>query len=149
MPAPRVAHLPPTDLSAREDGHRAPQKPRGRTQPSAGRGRTSKKQVKWQQQRIREGRCPHCGQPCAPYYECEERRAAKRARYVTKGGGSRWPRPTRRTQASTAPAPTPKKRQPVGRRGQVPVPVEGPDGVLRYGPGYLGWERGSPWLVES
>jgi hypothetical protein len=23
------------------------------------------------------GNCPHCGQPCAPYYECAERRAYK------------------------------------------------------------------------
>lgn len=26
-------------------------------------------------------RCPHCGKPCGPYYECEERRAYKRQRY--------------------------------------------------------------------
>ena len=25
------------------------------------------------------GRCPHCGEPCAPYYECAERRAYKNA----------------------------------------------------------------------
>jgi hypothetical protein len=26
-----------------------------------------------------KGCCPHCGKPCAPYYECEERRAYKMA----------------------------------------------------------------------
>jgi hypothetical protein len=27
----------------------------------------------------KEGRCPHCGKPCAPFFECEERRAYKNA----------------------------------------------------------------------
>ncbi len=27
------------------------------------------------------GRCPHCGKPCAPYYECATRRFQKRLRY--------------------------------------------------------------------
>lgn len=34
----------------------------------------------------REGRCPHCGKPCAPYFECAERRAYK-SRYL-KGKSS-------------------------------------------------------------
>jgi len=29
-------------------------------------------------------RCPHCGKPCAPYSECEERRAYKRTRNEIK-----------------------------------------------------------------
>lgn len=35
---------------------------------------------KWARYRhrlIADGRCPHCGQPCAPYYECEYRRFYK------------------------------------------------------------------------
>lgn len=31
---------------------------------------------------VQEGRCPHCGKPCAPYYECDDRRAQKRILYV-------------------------------------------------------------------
>lgn len=30
---------------------------------------------------IRSGRCPHCGRPCRPYYECAARRRYKRIRY--------------------------------------------------------------------
>lgn len=30
------------------------------------------------------GACWHCNKPCAPYYECEERRAAARERYHAK-----------------------------------------------------------------
>jgi hypothetical protein len=26
---------------------------------------------------VSEGRCPHCGKPCAPFYECAERRGKK------------------------------------------------------------------------
>jgi len=41
---------------------------------------------KWQRYRVKlvaAGRCPHCGKPCAPYRECEERRQ-KKAEYVKK-----------------------------------------------------------------
>lgn len=35
---------------------------------------------------LMEGRCPHCGKPCAPYSECQERRAKKRLfGYLAKG----------------------------------------------------------------
>lgn len=36
------------------------------------------KYQRYRQKCISEGRCPHCGKPCAPYYECEERREYKR-----------------------------------------------------------------------
>jgi len=36
-----------------------------------------------------EGRCPHCGKPCAPYKQCEERREYERARAVD-GRARRW-----------------------------------------------------------
>ncbi len=29
---------------------------------------------RWRQKQIKAGRCPHCGKPCAPFYECDERR---------------------------------------------------------------------------
>lgn len=38
------------------------------------------KSQRYRAKRKAEGRCPHCGEPCAPYYECEERRAYKNAR---------------------------------------------------------------------
>jgi hypothetical protein len=31
-----------------------------------------------------EGCCPHCGKPCAPYKQCEERREAARLRMTGK-----------------------------------------------------------------
>jgi len=34
--------------------------------------------------RVSEGCCPHCGKPCAPYYQCEERREKDRLR-MSKG----------------------------------------------------------------
>lgn len=34
---------------------------------------------------ISEGRCPHCGKPCAPFTECEDRRRYKRERYLKRG----------------------------------------------------------------
>lgn len=36
------------------------------------------KQKTYRQKRISEGKCPHCGKSCAPFYECEERREYKR-----------------------------------------------------------------------
>ena len=48
------------------------------------------KQKRYRQKCALEGRCPHCGQPCAPYYECDERRAYKKSnttlRYLVKLG---------------------------------------------------------------
>lgn len=38
------------------------------------------KYKRYKQKLVSEGRCPHCGKPCAPYVECEERRAYKRAK---------------------------------------------------------------------
>ena len=35
------------------------------------------KQKRYKEKLISEGRCPHCGVPCAPFVECEERRAYK------------------------------------------------------------------------
>lgn len=36
------------------------------------------KHQRYRQKCISEGRCPHCGKPCAPYYTCEERRNYKK-----------------------------------------------------------------------
>jgi hypothetical protein len=35
------------------------------------------KQRAYRQRMRSTGSCPHCGQPCAPYYECAERRFYK------------------------------------------------------------------------
>ena len=39
---------------------------------------------------VSEGRCPHCGRFCAPFYECDERRTNRRLVYklnrMTKAG---------------------------------------------------------------
>ena len=40
-----------------------------------------RKNRRYRQTRARGGRCPHCGVKCAPYYECDERRAYKRENY--------------------------------------------------------------------
>lgn len=40
---------------------------------------------KWQRHRLKcqkEGRCPHCGKPCLPYSECEDRRHIRKVRYT-------------------------------------------------------------------
>lgn len=36
------------------------------------------KHQRYRRKCISEGRCPHCGKPCAPYVECPERRTYKR-----------------------------------------------------------------------
>lgn len=41
-------------------------------------GSDSTKRQAYRQRCIEKGLCPHCGQPCAPYYECEKRRSYKR-----------------------------------------------------------------------
>ena len=35
------------------------------------------KHQRYRQKCITEGRCPHCGEPCAPFYECFKRRIGK------------------------------------------------------------------------
>jgi len=42
------------------------------------------KYQRYMQKCVREGRCPHCGKPCAPYYECDTRRGIKRVTYYLK-----------------------------------------------------------------
>lgn len=37
------------------------------------------KYQRYKQKCVSEGRCPHCGKPCAPFYECDERRIYKKA----------------------------------------------------------------------
>jgi hypothetical protein len=39
------------------------------------------KQTRYRRKIREQGRCAHCGKPCAPYAECAERRAYKRAYY--------------------------------------------------------------------
>lgn len=36
------------------------------------------KHQRYREKCISEGRCPHCGKPCAPFHECYERRFYKR-----------------------------------------------------------------------
>ena len=37
------------------------------------------KQQRYQKKMVASGRCPHCGKPCAPYYECEDRRSYRKS----------------------------------------------------------------------
>lgn len=37
------------------------------------------KHTRYRNKNVAEGRCPHCGKSCAPYYECEDRRFYKRS----------------------------------------------------------------------
>lgn len=39
------------------------------------------KNRRYRQKQISEGKCPHCGKPCAPYYECDKRRQYKKMLY--------------------------------------------------------------------
>ena len=36
------------------------------------------KQIRYRQKNIAQGKCPHCGKPCSPFYECEDRRNIKK-----------------------------------------------------------------------
>jgi hypothetical protein len=47
-------------------------------------GDTFLKQKHYRERTRNAGHCPHCGRPCAPYYECEERRAYKRKQRATQ-----------------------------------------------------------------
>jgi uncharacterized protein YacL (UPF0231 family) len=42
------------------------------------------KHIRYRQKNIAQGRCPHCGELCAPFYECEQRRAYKRLKYKNR-----------------------------------------------------------------
>ena len=42
------------------------------------------KYQRYRQKCLREGRCPHCGKPCAPYAECDDRRKTKNVYRVAK-----------------------------------------------------------------
>ncbi len=53
-------------------------------QPSKNPPRESTKHSRYRQKCKEEGRCPHCGKPCAPYHECEERHKAKTEGKVTR-----------------------------------------------------------------
>lgn len=55
------------------DGRAAP---RPFSSPNRG-AKTSNKYSRYRQKCISEGGCPHCGKPCAPFFECAERRAFK------------------------------------------------------------------------
>lgn len=48
------------------------------------------KHKKYRLHNVAKGKCPHCGKPCAPFYECETRRFAKRLshalRWLEKAG---------------------------------------------------------------
>ncbi len=35
------------------------------------------KYQRYRHKMISQGKCPHCGKPCAPFYECEDRRKRK------------------------------------------------------------------------
>jgi len=36
------------------------------------------KHSRWRQKMVSEGKCPHCGEPCEPFYECANRRVNKK-----------------------------------------------------------------------
>lgn len=44
------------------------------------------KQKAYRARCVGAGRCPHCGEPCAPYAECERRRFYKRIQRVLRRG---------------------------------------------------------------
>jgi hypothetical protein len=50
--------------------------PRPGTNPHKG-SRVNTKYSRYRQKCITEGRCPHCGKPCAPFFECPQRRVNK------------------------------------------------------------------------
>jgi|SRR6266700_7786220 len=45
---------------------------------------TDNKQAKYRRKCLIEGRCTHCGKPCAPYSTCEKRRESSRNRRKKK-----------------------------------------------------------------
>lgn len=51
---------------------------RSRVRGRRARGGRATKQQRYRQRCIDEGRCPHCGELCAPYYECADRQRKKR-----------------------------------------------------------------------
>ena len=42
------------------------------------------KYTKYRLRNVTAGKCPHCGKPCAPFYECETRRFAKRLSHALR-----------------------------------------------------------------
>ena len=44
------------------------------------------KQRRYRQRLVAQGKCPHCGKPCAPYYECGERRFYRQINYMLRRG---------------------------------------------------------------
>lgn len=64
------------------DGKRSP-----RTRTGYSHKRTFTKQARYRQRLIESGRCPHCGRPCQPYYECEDMRRKRRERYLRRKVG--------------------------------------------------------------
>ena len=48
--------------------------PRPLTSSRRGKGKFETKQQRYRRRNILCGLCPHCGKPCAPYYECDDRR---------------------------------------------------------------------------
>jgi hypothetical protein len=42
------------------------------------------KYQRYRQKCLREGRCAHCGKPCAPYLECDDRRTYKKINRIMR-----------------------------------------------------------------
>jgi hypothetical protein len=42
------------------------------------------KQSRYRQKNVSQGKCPHCGKPCLPYYECEYRRSMKKMQRILR-----------------------------------------------------------------
>ena len=57
--------------------------PRGHTSTRKG-IKVNDKHSRYRQKMISEGRCPHCGKLCLPFYECQERRVGKTIRRYLK-----------------------------------------------------------------
>jgi len=104
---------------------------------------------------VSEGQCPHCGITCSPYYECEQRRAYKRNRYIHKGN---WGGVRRGCGRKPGVANKPHgdsngrlKHQNTGieRNNEHDLLPKGvfPTERISVEDDYLGWEKSSPWLL--
>lgn len=95
---------------------------------------------------VLEGKCPHCGVACAPFYECEQRRAYKRNKYAHKGNWGGHRRGERRNGDDVT---RQRKRSKALRVVSTNVLPRGifPTERIKAQDDYLGWEKSSPWLL--
>lgn len=60
--------------------------PRPQTHPMRGRVQSDNKNTRWRQKMRRLGRCPKCGKPAAPFYECSYHRFTTFMRKMVREG---------------------------------------------------------------